>query len=83
MLQAPPCTRPLHVMMLTRASKSIVTRSKSQVDDNSLLAELPKKRKANTREARPDTDAKRLSSSTDRQVQPQAADTPAAKEAIR
>lgn len=48
-------------MVLTRASKAMVTRSKSQSrESKDSFAELPKKRKASTRDTRAKDDAKRV-----------------------
>ncbi len=48
-------------MVLTRASQPMVTRSKGQARDDKIhLAELPRKRKANTRDAGSQINAKRV-----------------------
>lgn len=59
-------------MVLTRTSKSMVTRSKtSQLPDGKdSFSELPKKRKVSTRDSKPKADAKRPARSFHTETQP-------------
>lgn len=71
-------------MVLTRASKAIITRSKGQApDDKDLLAELPQKRKAGKRDLKSTDDAKRFSTPTSREAQGQAVDASSVQDPSR